>query len=282
MLHALSLYSSRDGDVITFAELSDQPEGLNVEDIRDPEKLSSLVAKILRERTSQKASISSRFAPVMGRLYPLVSLALGIGSTIAEGIAFVPVKGAVNALSLLLIADQEHTKATDFLKQLDRIALQALRVAEVNKVGVEINNLLLEKSTDLMTAILVFFKGALLYFNRDFFQRYWKAILLGPNVYTDAKAELDNAIKEFDQMLLLQVTLIVISGQKEAYQSETESAAGPTTVELVSWLQSSLWDIESDFLRHCRRRTRGTLEWIFTMTEFTEWRLGSSGPRSLA
>lgn len=216
MLHALSLYSSRDGDVITFAELSDQPEGLNVEDIRDPEKLSSLVAKILRERTSQKASISSRFAPVMGRLCPLVSLALGIGSSIAEGIAFVPVKGAVNALSLLLlIADQEHTKATDFLKQLDRIALQALRVAEVNKVGVEINNLLLEKSTDLMTAILVFFKGALLYFNRDFFQRYWKAILLGPNVYTDAKAELDNAIKEFDQMLLLQVTLIVISGQKE-------------------------------------------------------------------
>jgi hypothetical protein len=101
----------------------------------------SLVDKILSEKTNQKAPISSRFGSVMSKLYPLVSLALGIWSTIANGVAFVPVRGTVNGLSLLLIADEEHTKTTDFLKQLDRISFQALRVAEVKKGVVDINDL---------------------------------------------------------------------------------------------------------------------------------------------
>lgn len=278
LLHVLSLYSSsRDGDITPFAELPDQPEWSSVEDIGNPEKLSSLVDKILSEQRNQKASISSRFGSVMSKLYPLLSLTLGIGSAIAEGASFLPVKGAVNGLSLLLlIAGQEHTKTTDFLKQLDRISFQALRVAEVKKARVDINDLLLEKAADLMTAILVFFKGALLYLKHDFFHHFFKGILLGPNIYADAKAALDNAINEYDQTLLLQVTLNTIAARPKDHQSES----GTTTSDLVSWLQASCWEVESELARHCRNRTNGTFEWIFDVTEFKEWRLGGSRPQA--
>src|SRR6516165_8437643 len=58
LLHALRLYSSsRDGDVTSFAELPDEPESLSVEDVRNPEKLSGLVDKILVQQANQKASI---------------------------------------------------------------------------------------------------------------------------------------------------------------------------------------------------------------------------------
>jgi hypothetical protein len=63
LLHALRLYSSsRGGDVAGFVGLPDEPNtSSSVEDVREPEKLSILVDKILAEQTNQKASISSRF-----------------------------------------------------------------------------------------------------------------------------------------------------------------------------------------------------------------------------
>ncbi len=50
-----------------------------------------------------------------------------------------------------------------------------------------------------MTAILLSFKGTLMYFKDDVF-------------YASAKADLDNAINEFDQALFLQVSLIDTTG----------------------------------------------------------------------
>lgn len=162
------------------------------------------------------------------------------------------------------------------MKQLDKLSFQALRVAALKQPGVELNDTLLEKATDLMTAILLFFKGTLMYLKHDFFYHVWKGILLGPQVYADAKADLDNAINEFDQALFLQVTLKLISTQP----AENKDSDGPITAELVKWLQSSHWEVETEFARHCRSRVEGTLNWVFGTQEFKEWRLGTSEMRS--
>ncbi|KAJ9132244.1 Tetratricopeptide-like helical [Pleurostoma richardsiae] len=271
LLYALKVYTSsgkgRNEEVLL---LDDDPYNATLDNVRDPELLSSLIDEFLAQNQDKKSSVSIRFGSVISKVYPLLSLVLGIGSTVAEGATFVPVKGTVNGLSLLLaIADQEHTKTTDFLKQLDRLGFQALRVAELKKAGVEMNDILLEKATDLMTAILKFFRGALIYLKHDFFYNVYKGVLLGPKAYTDAKGDLNDAIKEYDQALLLQVTLSQIRPEI----SEPQLDLGPTTADLINWLQSSHWDVEAEFSRHCDSRVDGTLTWVFDMPEFRDWRL---------
>jgi hypothetical protein len=140
---------------------------------------------------------------------------------------------------------------------------------------VELNDTLLENSTDLMTAIL-FFKGTLMYLKHDFFYHVWKGILLGPQAYASVKADLDNDINEFDQALFLQVTLKLISTRP----TENKDSDGPITADLIKWLQSSHWEVETEFTRHCRSRVEGTLNWVFDAQEFKEWRIGTSENRS--
>lgn len=103
LLYALQLYAtSREDKGGLVALIPDDDTKAAVELVRDPEKLSVFVDGILAEQKSKKATISSRFGGAMSKMYPLLSLTLGTTSAVAEGTTFLPVKGAVNALSLLL------------------------------------------------------------------------------------------------------------------------------------------------------------------------------------
>jgi hypothetical protein len=103
LLYALQLYAtSREDKEGLVALISDDDTEAAVELVRDPEKLSVFVDGVLAEQKNKKATISSRFGGAMSKMYPLLSLTLGTTSAVAEGTTFLPVKGAVNALSLLL------------------------------------------------------------------------------------------------------------------------------------------------------------------------------------
>jgi hypothetical protein len=103
LLYALQLYAtSREDKEGLVALIPDDDTEAAVELVRDPEKLSVFVDGVLAEQKNKKATISSRFGGAMSKMYPLLSLTLGTTSAVAEGTTFLPVKGAVNALSLLL------------------------------------------------------------------------------------------------------------------------------------------------------------------------------------
>jgi hypothetical protein len=103
LLYALQLYAtSREDKEGLVALIPDDDTEAAVELVRDPEKLSVFVDGVLAKQKNKKATISSRFGGAMSKMYPLLSLTLGMTSAIAEGATFLPVKGAVNALSLLL------------------------------------------------------------------------------------------------------------------------------------------------------------------------------------
>jgi hypothetical protein len=54
-----------------------------------------------------------------------------------------------------------------------------------------------------------------MFFRHDFFYHLGQMLLLGPKIYTNAREVLDTVIAEFDQALLLQVTVkILISGNQ--------------------------------------------------------------------
>jgi tetratricopeptide (TPR) repeat protein len=142
----------------------------------------------------------------------------------------------------------------------------------VKKSGVEMNDILLEKATDLLTAIIVFLRGALLYLKHDYFFHVLKGVINGARAYAEAKSDLDGAINEYDQALLLQVTMKLITSKPP----DPTPMKGPTTSELVLWLQSSYWEVEAEFSQNCRNRADGTFEWVFEIEEFKNWRLGES------
>ena len=116
LLFALQLYAKARGetDGLDVMPLADDPDA-GAELVRDPQKLSEFVNGVLADRASTKPSISSRLGSAMSKVYPLLSLTLGTTSAVAEASTFVPVKGAVNALSLLLAVCQASVTRRQFL-----------------------------------------------------------------------------------------------------------------------------------------------------------------------
>ncbi|KAF8539144.1 hypothetical protein BDD12DRAFT_883109 [Trichophaea hybrida] len=238
-----------------------------------PETFGASVERVLLKQQNQPPTIASRVGTAISKICPLASLTLGLAASATESAALTPVKGTINSLALLLtLADQEAARGEDFLKQLERIQYQSLRVAEVQKCAeVEIGELLREKSTNLMTSVIRFFNSSIIFFKHDYFYNLGKTVLLGPKIYSDARAELDLAIAEYDQALLLQVTIKVLAMRPippvdQTFQKST----------LATWLKSSFWPVDAQFSNNCELRAPGTLQWVLEASEFKTWRLGES------
>ena len=97
---------------------------------------------------------------------------------------------------------------------MERITFQSQRISEMGSLpGFTMTNILVEKSTDLMTAILKYLRRSLVYFRHSYFHNLGKTVLLGPQIYASAKTDLDIAIKEYDQALLVEiVSSVTLSG----------------------------------------------------------------------
>jgi hypothetical protein len=85
-------------------------------------------------------------------------------------------------------------------------------------------NLLEEKSTDLMSAIVSFFNSALIYLSNDFFGKLAllckaeqclvnlsRTALKGAQIYESGKVKLNSAIREFDQVIV-HLTARIVAG----------------------------------------------------------------------
>jgi hypothetical protein len=113
LLHSLQLYvKSRQDNEGLVALIPDDTQAA-AELVRDPQKLSVFVNDVLAGQKGRKGTVSSRFGGAISKVYPLLSLTLGTTSAIAEGVTFLPVKGAVNALSLLLTVGFSYIRSPD-------------------------------------------------------------------------------------------------------------------------------------------------------------------------
>jgi hypothetical protein len=242
----------------------------------NPENFGAAVECVLLTQQNQSPTIASKVGSAISKIYPLASLTLGLAASASESAALTPVKGAINSLSLLLtLADQEQGRGEDFLKQLDRIQYQSLRVAEVQKHSdLEIGELLLEKSTNLMTAVIRFLKSSIIFFRHDYFYNLGKTVLLGPKIYSDARAELELAIAEYDQAMLLQITIKILAMSKSTASPPPDQKFLQSS--LATWLKSSYWPVDAQFTNNCELRAPGTLQWVLEAEEFKAWRLGDS------
>ena len=74
--------------------------------------------------------------------------------------------------NLLQILDDEAGRTEDFFFQLRRIEFQAALIADNPSYDLDLKitqDLLKEKSTDLLSAVIKFFNSALLYLSADYF-----------------------------------------------------------------------------------------------------------------
>jgi tetratricopeptide (TPR) repeat protein len=202
---------------------------------------------------------------------------------------FGPLSSVTNGLSLVLsvslqyfdqgsqayhlqIAVLEKGRSHDFMKEMDRISFQAYRIAEIQKYpDTVITGILLEKTISLMAAVMKFLCSALIYFKHDYFYNLGKTLLLGPQVYADGKTDLNDAIAEYDQALLLQVTSSVLTAAIER-QAAQNSVIGN---EFLKWMKPSRYEVEGQLLKNRQLRSAGTLQWVLELPEFRRWRLAN-------
>jgi hypothetical protein len=150
---------------------------------------------------------------------------------------------------------EERSRGEDFMKQLDRIAFQSNRIAEIQRFPqIVVGDIVLEKSTDLMTAILNFFQHSLMYFKHDYFYNLGKTLLLGPQIYAEAKADLAAAIAEYDQSLLLQIATAVLSANASMDTPQEQAISE----HFQAWLQPSLFETEGQLTKGVQFRAPGT------------------------
>lgn len=148
------------------------------------------------KRELSKSKWKSRLVNFLTQIFPLARISLGLMSAISgvthknreklieKGTNFLPLKGVADGLGVILqvrnlcsnnangfqILDDETIRSDDFYRLLKCIEYQAHRVANPNydTIPESTRQIIQEKGTDLITAIVRFFNSALLYFSRSF------------------------------------------------------------------------------------------------------------------
>lgn len=237
----------------------------------DADTLANLMTTFISHKYSQPSSnLSMKISSAFGKIYLLANIITRLGA--ATGDVFTPMKGAMGGLAVLLsIAETERSRAEDFLQELQRITYQSSRVGELQKnlAEADMGDLLIERSTRLLTAIIVYFKGSIIYFRHSYFYNLGKVVLQGEQIYTDATRQLQVAIQEYDQALLLQIAISTLSLRPWHNLSDTGSAA---QADLIWWLDSSYWETEAQFSSQKERREERTLLWLLDLDVFKRWR----------
>lgn len=235
------------------------------------DNLANLLSTIVPRQSHQTHSgLSSKVSSAFGKIYPLVSTITRFG--VATGDAFPPVKGTMGGLAVLLsIAETERIRSEDFLLELQRITYQSSRIAELQRslAEHEMGDSLIERSTRLLAAIIVYFKDTIIYLRHSYFHNLGKAVLKGEQIYSDAKKQLQFAIQEYDQALLLQIAISTLSTRPK--QDPVEDAS-KVPADLVRWLDSAYWETEAQYSSRKDRRQEGTTLWLLDVDCFKRWR----------
>ncbi|EED21754.1 hypothetical protein TSTA_089930 [Talaromyces stipitatus ATCC 10500] len=245
-----------------------------------PEQLANLIQTIVSQDT-RKNGISRQVSETAGKIYPLASLVLRLGTAVGE--AFQPVKALMSSLTVVLdLAEQERSRAKDFYCTLQRVMYQCSRIAEIQKTAVdgEWNHLVIQKSTQLLTAIIRYFDESITFFSQGFTQMLGSSILLGQGRYSGVETALNQAILEYDQALLLQIAVSTVPKRTQlddtiAMYHNAEKNLDKS--ELFAWLKSSYWETEAQFMSACKRLHEGSFNWISKLEAFTRWRREESG-----
>ena len=164
---------------------------------------------------------------------------------------------------------EERGRGEDFMKQLNSIAFQSNRIAELQRFPhIVLGDILAQKSRHLMIAIINFLRMTLLYFKNDYFRNLGRTLALGPKIYTDIKEDLATAIAEYDQALLQQIAITVISSN---VKPPGYSDAMPAISEdFQAWLEPSLFETEAQLAKAIQLRAPKTLQWVLDFDEFRD------------
>lgn len=238
-----------------------------------PEGLTTLLNAVVLHRTQVK-TLSTKVSQTFGKIYPLTNFVLNLG--IAAGEAFQPAKAVVASLAILLnYVENERARSGGFLQQLQKITYQCSRIAELQKSitsAREWNHLVVKKSTQLLTAIVIYFRDCIIYFNRSSLQNLGKSMLVNPQSHSATQGLLDSAIAEYDQALLLQIAISTLSAGSKAASTITEKEGSPNRSEIITWLDSSYWETEAQYVSACDRRSADSSYWMLELDSFKRWR----------
>ncbi|OBT81856.1 hypothetical protein VE02_09788 [Pseudogymnoascus sp. 03VT05] len=150
------------------------------EPLTSADSYSKVIAKALLKDEAQQDTISGRTRICMSKVFPVLSVVLGVVSFSADAAGLLPLKITSNALSqVVTLASNDHSSSVAVVEGLEELSDHRQFLNSVSSLNFELDNgtdSILVKATNLLAAITDFLRISIQFLQRNFVRRVWDQV----------------------------------------------------------------------------------------------------------
>ncbi|OBT57822.1 hypothetical protein VE04_01879 [Pseudogymnoascus sp. 24MN13] len=201
------------------------------EPLTSADSYSRVIAKALLKDEAQQDTISGRTRICMSKVFPVLSVVLGVVSFSADAAGLLPLKITANALSqVVTLASNDHSSSVAVVEGLEELSDHQQFLNSVSSLNFELDNgtdSILVKATNLLAAITDFLRISIQFLQRNFVQRVWDQVTTD-HVNTAMKS-LQDARQNFDLAVHGAASATILRRENEAVTRKALHDMSPLT-----------------------------------------------------
>ncbi|KFZ11552.1 hypothetical protein V502_07499 [Pseudogymnoascus sp. VKM F-4520 (FW-2644)] len=224
---------------------------------------SKVIAKALLKDDAQQDTISDKTRVCMSKVFPVLSVVLGVVSSSADAAGFLPLKITANCLSqVITLASDEQSSSVAVVEGLEELSDHQQFLNSVSSLNFELDNgtdSILVKAINLLVAITDFLRISIQFLQKHFARRVWDKITTD-HVNTAMKS-LQDARQNFDRVVHGAASAIILRGENEKVTRKALDDMSPLTFKKT----------HDDVVRN---RLDNSGQWLLEHPNFGKWLRG--------
>ncbi|KFY79257.1 hypothetical protein V499_01723 [Pseudogymnoascus sp. VKM F-103] len=201
------------------------------EPLTSADSYSRVIAKALLKDEAQQDTISGRTRVCMSKVFPVLSVVLGVVSFSADAAGLLPLKITANALSqVVTLASNDHSSSVAVVEGLEELSDHQQFLNSVSSLNFELDNgtdSILVKATNLLAAITDFLRISIQFLQRNFVQRVWDQVTT--DYVNTAMKSLQDARQNFDLAVHGAASATILRRENEAVTRKALHDMSPLT-----------------------------------------------------
>ncbi|KFY17241.1 hypothetical protein V492_00802 [Pseudogymnoascus sp. VKM F-4246] len=224
---------------------------------------SKVIAKALLKDGEQQSTISNRTRVYMSKVYPVLSVVLGVVSFSADVVGFLPMKITANALSqVITLASDDHSSSIAVIEGLEELSDHQQFLNSLSSLNFELDNgtdSILIKATNLLVAITDFLRISIQFLQKHFIRRVWDQVT--EDQVNIAMKSLKDARQNFDLAVQGAASATILRRENEEVTRKALDDMSPLTFNKIHD------EIVRSRLNHSGR-------WLLEHPTFNKWLYG--------
>ncbi|OBT69142.1 hypothetical protein VE03_02000 [Pseudogymnoascus sp. 23342-1-I1] len=230
------------------------------EPLTSADSYSKVIAKALLKDNAQQDTISGRTKVCMSKVFPVLSVVLGVVSFSADAAGLLPLKITANALSqVVTLASDEHSSSVAVIEGLEELSDHQQFLNSFSSLNFELDNgtdSILVKATNLLVAITDFLRISIQFLQKHFARRVWDKVTTDD--VNAAMKSLQNARQNFDRVVHGAAAAIVLRRDNEEVTRKALDNMSPLTFKKT----------HDDVVRN---RLDKSGKWLLEHPKFDKW-----------